>query len=238
MADASSSLSDNLRQLGFQVGRFKTGTPCRLNSRSIDFSRCAIQPGDEPLPAFSFYEEEIGDYGGEIFTLNRVRSGKFHVEQMPCWITHTTQKLVPDVGYKPTYHRFAERMVFKTHESARPDYRHVIFLVRDARDVMVSLLHYEVNLTGKPLESFDLVEHVRHHAPAWRNHVKGWLNNASGAHLMTVRYEDLSADCVKELERLCAFMEIKRDRKLLGCPRHNEQIRPRANGLRNDLTCL
>lgn len=32
---------------------------------------------------------------------------------------------------------------------------------------------------------------------------------------MTVRYEDLSADCVKELERLCAFMEIKRDRKLL-----------------------
>ena len=43
MADASSTLSDNLRQLGFQVGRFKTGTPCRLNARSIDFSRCTIQ---------------------------------------------------------------------------------------------------------------------------------------------------------------------------------------------------
>ena len=92
MADASSSLSDNLRQLGFQVGRFKTGTPCRLNSRSIDFSRCANQSGDEPPPTFSFYEEEIGDYGGEIFTLNRVRSGKFHVEQVPCWITHTTKR--------------------------------------------------------------------------------------------------------------------------------------------------
>jgi tRNA uridine 5-carboxymethylaminomethyl modification enzyme len=92
MADTSSSLSDNLRQLGFQVGRFKTGTPCRLNARSIDFSRCAIQPGDEPPPAFSFYEEEIGDYAEEIFTLNRVRSGKFHVEQVPCWITHTTKR--------------------------------------------------------------------------------------------------------------------------------------------------
>src|SRR6266478_5586398 len=92
MADASSNLSDNLRQLGFQVGRFKTGTPCRLNARSIDFSRCAIQPGDEPPPTFSFYEEEIGDYGAEIFTLNRVRRGKFHVEQMPCWITHTTKR--------------------------------------------------------------------------------------------------------------------------------------------------
>ena len=92
MADASSSLSDNLLRLGIQVGRFKTGTPCRLNSRSIDFSRCANQSGDEPPPTFSFYEEEIGDYGGEIFTLNRVRSGKFHVEQLPCWITHTTKR--------------------------------------------------------------------------------------------------------------------------------------------------
>jgi tRNA uridine 5-carboxymethylaminomethyl modification enzyme len=92
MADTSSSLSDNLQQLGFQVGRFKTGTPCRLNARSIDFSRCEIQPGDEPPPTFSFYEEETSDYGAEIFTLNRVRNGKFHVEQMPCWITHTTKR--------------------------------------------------------------------------------------------------------------------------------------------------
>src|SRR5881296_2228136 len=68
MADASSSLSDNLRQLGFQVGRFKTGTPCRLNARSIDFSRCQIQVGEEPPPTFAFYEEEIGDYEGETFT--------------------------------------------------------------------------------------------------------------------------------------------------------------------------
>jgi len=92
MADTSSNLSDNLRQLGFQVGRFKTGTPCRLNARSIDFSRCTIQLGDEPPPTFSFYGEEIGDCPTEIFTLNRVCGGKFHVEQMPCWITHTTER--------------------------------------------------------------------------------------------------------------------------------------------------
>jgi tRNA uridine 5-carboxymethylaminomethyl modification enzyme len=92
MADTSSGLSDNLHWLGFQVGRFKTGTPCRLNARSIDFSRCEIQTGDEPPPTFSFYKEEIGDSGADIFTLNRVRDGKFHVEQMPCWITHTTER--------------------------------------------------------------------------------------------------------------------------------------------------
>ena len=92
MADASSSLSDNLQRLGFEVGRFKTGTPCRLNARSIDFSACEIQLGDEPAPTFSFYDEEIGDYAADIFTLNHVRDGKFHVEQIPCWITHTTEK--------------------------------------------------------------------------------------------------------------------------------------------------
>jgi len=90
MADASSGLSENLRQLGFEVGRFKTGTPCRLNARSIDFSHCTIQLGDEPPPTFTFEADEIGDGDGEIFTLNRIRGGKFHVEQLPCWITATT----------------------------------------------------------------------------------------------------------------------------------------------------
>jgi tRNA uridine 5-carboxymethylaminomethyl modification enzyme len=92
MADTSSSLSENLRQLGFQVGRFKTGTPCRLNARSIDFSRCTIQLGDEPPPTFAFEPEQIGAGRDEIFTLNAVRGDKFHVEQLPCWITGTTPK--------------------------------------------------------------------------------------------------------------------------------------------------
>ncbi len=92
MADTGSSLSADLRQLGFQVGRFKTGTPCRLNAESINFSCCSIQSGDEPPPVFSFNLEEIDTGGDEIFTLNRMRDGKFHVEQLPCWITHTTQK--------------------------------------------------------------------------------------------------------------------------------------------------
>ena len=92
MADASSSLSANLQEMGFQVGRFKTGTPCRLNRRSIDFSRCSIQLGDKPPSGFAFNSQEIGSGVSEIFTLNQVRNGQFHVEQLPCWITHTTQK--------------------------------------------------------------------------------------------------------------------------------------------------
>src|ERR1700726_1979157 len=88
MADQSSGLSENLRRLGFEVGRFKTGTPCRLNARSIDFRRCEKQTGDEPPPRFSFFadEEALAD---DIFTLNRIDGPEFHVEQIPCWLTNT-----------------------------------------------------------------------------------------------------------------------------------------------------
>jgi len=93
MADSNSTLSANLQQLGFKVGRFKTGTPCRLNSRSIDFSKCQIQLGEEPPPTFGFQPEEIATcLNDEIFTLNFFQNGRFHVEQMPCWITHTTSQ--------------------------------------------------------------------------------------------------------------------------------------------------
>ena len=82
MADATSGLSESLRRLGFEVGRFKTGTPCRINRRSIDFSRCEQQLGDEPPPFFSFLRS--ADAGSHLGV------GPFHVEQMPCWITYTT----------------------------------------------------------------------------------------------------------------------------------------------------
>jgi len=89
MADASSALSENLRRLGLVVGRFKTGTPCRLNRRSIEFSQCEIQRGDEPPPRFAFHAEATS-LTNDIFTLNYNGRGEFHVEQLPCWITQTT----------------------------------------------------------------------------------------------------------------------------------------------------
>jgi tRNA uridine 5-carboxymethylaminomethyl modification enzyme len=88
MADASSTLSDCLRRLGFEVGRFKTGTPCRVNRRSIDFARCEIQLGDDPPPHFSFLSKsQPRPAEDDIFSLN---APEFHVEQLPCWITCTT----------------------------------------------------------------------------------------------------------------------------------------------------
>ena len=85
MGDTSSGLSESLRKIGFEVGRFKTGTPCRISRRSIDFSRCEVQLGDDPPPRFSFLPPLPAE-PNDIFTLNSA----FHVEQVPCWISYTT----------------------------------------------------------------------------------------------------------------------------------------------------
>jgi tRNA uridine 5-carboxymethylaminomethyl modification enzyme len=89
MADTSSGLSESLRELGFEIGRFKTGTPCRINRRSINFSQCEKQAGDIPPACFSFLPQSDEQDSNDVFTLN---SAMFPVEQLPCWITYTTPK--------------------------------------------------------------------------------------------------------------------------------------------------
>ncbi|MBV1774616.1 tRNA uridine-5-carboxymethylaminomethyl(34) synthesis enzyme MnmG [Burkholderiaceae bacterium DAT-1] len=72
---ASITLSQRLRELQLPVGRLKTGTPPRIDGRSIDFSVMTEQPGDDPVPVFS------------------VRGNRaMHPRQLPCWITHTNAR--------------------------------------------------------------------------------------------------------------------------------------------------
>jgi len=66
--------SDGLSNLGFELGRLKTGTPPRVNARSIDFDRCEEQPGDDDPRPFSYQTESLPQ------------------KQLSCYITHTTQK--------------------------------------------------------------------------------------------------------------------------------------------------
>jgi tRNA uridine 5-carboxymethylaminomethyl modification enzyme len=67
-------LSESLKELGFELMRFKTGTPARINRRSIDFSKMEVQQGDNPIIPFSFEHE----------TIDR--------EQVPCYLTYTTEQ--------------------------------------------------------------------------------------------------------------------------------------------------
>lgn len=89
MGEATSQVSEALKRLGFAVERFKTGTPCRLSGRSLDFSKCERQEGDSPVPKFSYLADTLIREADDIFTLNPWGDPEFHVEQLPCWITYT-----------------------------------------------------------------------------------------------------------------------------------------------------
>jgi len=98
---AAMGLSNSLKEIGLELGRLKTGTPPRLNRRSIDFSKMEVQPGDEPVPYFTYWKEDlfhvehsgvnpldIGHSDGKYppgSILDRLNG------QLPCYITYTTQ---------------------------------------------------------------------------------------------------------------------------------------------------
>lgn len=105
---AALGLSGSLAELGLELGRLKTGTPPRLVRQSIDFKKCEVQPGDEPVPWFSYWKDDV--WADELFHVEhgghspeerrRQTEGKYppgsvlarHGGQLPCWLTHTTDR--------------------------------------------------------------------------------------------------------------------------------------------------
>ncbi len=72
---AAKGITEQLVSLGFEAGRMKTGTPPRLDSRSIDYSKMEIQPGDDPAGRFSYTDTPV------------------LTKQLPCWTVYTSQKV-------------------------------------------------------------------------------------------------------------------------------------------------
>jgi len=120
-------LAENLEKLGFDLIRFKTGTPPRVNSKTIDYSKTEIQPGDEKPQAFSYETTE------------------YITDQIPCWLTHTnenTHKAINDNltlsamysgmkrGTGPRYCPSIEDKIVRFHDKPR----HQIFLEPEGRN--------------------------------------------------------------------------------------------------------
>jgi len=124
---ASVKLSENLENLGFDLVRFKTGTPPRVNSHTIDYSKTEIQPGDEKHQGFSYETTE------------------FINEQIPCWLTYTNEKTHQVIndnltlsamysgmkrGTGPRYCPSIEDKIVRFHDKPR----HQIFLEPEGRN--------------------------------------------------------------------------------------------------------
>ena len=126
---AAMGLSDHLRELGFRVGRLKTGTCPRLDGRTIDYSRLEVQPGDEPPPSFSFRTKRIAQ------------------SQLPCHLTFTNARthevIRANIGRSPMYSgtiqsrgpRYCPSVEDKVMRFADKE-RHQIFLEPEGRDTV------------------------------------------------------------------------------------------------------
>jgi len=99
---AAMSLSSSLKELGLELGRLKTGTPPRLLRRSIDFSKTEVQPGDDPIPYFTFWKDDL--FHVEHLRIEPPRAGLSECKyppgsildringQLHCFITFTTEQ--------------------------------------------------------------------------------------------------------------------------------------------------
>jgi tRNA uridine 5-carboxymethylaminomethyl modification enzyme len=99
---AAMSLSGSLKEIGLELGRLKTGTPPRLLRRSIDFSKTEAQPGDEPVPYFTYWKDDLFhvEHSGTNPKDFGHSNGKYPPGsildkidgQLPCYVTYTTDK--------------------------------------------------------------------------------------------------------------------------------------------------
>jgi hypothetical protein len=135
------------------------------------------------------------------------------------------QELVPDVHAKQFYKRFATPTFFKSHDLPGPEHKRVVYLLRDGRDAMVSFLNYIQVCRHPQLEFLEFVQNVQKWSSQgkWSEHVEAWLTNPYQAEIITIRYEDLLTDTVRQLARFCDFVGVR------PAPGHLESVAAKAS---------
>lgn len=125
------------------------------------------------------------------------------------------QEIIPDVHARRYYKRFGGINFFKSHHLPRPDYKNVIYIVRDGRDALISYYHFNLNL-GLDFSLEDMILYGKGLFPSkWHEHLKQWIENPYSAKILFIRYEDLILNPLNEINRLCQFINIERDDEIV-----------------------
>src|SRR5579871_1723505 len=122
--------------------------------------------------------------------------------------------LVPDLHDDTWYRRYFTPTFFKTHFKPLPQYRNVVYLLRDGRDAMVSYLHHRAAMERREIDFLKMVRDGENLFPCkWHEHVNAWTENPYQARMIVIKYEDLLGDAAHEMERFCVFAGLEVDRE-------------------------
>ncbi len=118
--------------------------------------------------------------------------------------------IVPDVYASSHYYRFNSTCFFKSHERPQPNYKKVIYLLRDGRESLLSYYHMVKNMGGD-IKMEDLYSgKISIHGGTWHEHINEWKKNPYGANILFVKYEDLITNKMEVLLKLCDFLSLER----------------------------
>lgn len=176
----------------------------------------AMQTDLTPITQFSDVDIFIAGYpkSGNTWLQNLVTGIYFGVD--PDLAPDTLiQELVPDIHFKKYYRRLKTPMFFKTHYLPRPEYKRVVYLIRDGRDVMVSYYHHQMAIRKEPVDFLAVVHGENLFPGKWHEHVQAWNANPYHADKMVIKYEDLKENPLPELARFCDFARIERNQAFL-----------------------
>jgi len=176
----------------------------------------AVPAGHVPMPQFS--EEDV-------FIVGYPKSGNTWFQDIAAGLAFgmlpefappsLVRGLVPDVGAFPHYKRYITPMFFKSHAMPVPDYKRVVYLLRDGRDAMVSFHHHIAAMENRSVDFLETVQTGRSLPCKWHEHVEAWLDNPFQAKMIVIKYEELKKNTVHELQRFCDFAGLKRSPEFL-----------------------
>lgn len=123
--------------------------------------------------------------------------------------------IVPDIYANSHYFRFNDRCYFKSHDLPKPNYKKIIYVMRDGREALLSYYHMMNNM-GKPVKLENLYSgKIKLFDATWSEHIEEWEKNPYQADMLWLRYEDLKTNKINELQRICEFLNIERNKKEL-----------------------
>lgn len=205
-------------KIGATLGRFKRPVPEAM-PETPGPEAIPDGPAPEPVPeGFTPITECLEE---DIFIVGYPKSGNTWFQNLVAGVVYgvdprwspspLVHDLVPDRGYNKYYRRYATPMFFKSHSLPCPEFRRVVYLLRDGRDAMVSYRHYREAIDHVEYNFLNFVSPGAELYPChWPDHVNAWMKNPYGAQMLTIKFEDLLRNPVRELERFCQFAGLSR----------------------------